>query len=179
MLWRFHRGLPFICSCEPQFPAPPLLDMYVPLSQCYTRLIAGDICVALHTGIVMGFSYQCDACSNYHKDKWAGQKGGYVHLDERYKGESEKRKMSDCCDGKIKTQRNGVDVAVIEWEKWLSTTDGRIVSYLFICHCESSFRAAKYSFLTNRTGSMFPLSFILFNSNNEQQSEDVQQKVGK
>lgn len=87
--------------------------------------------------------------------------------------------MSDCSDEEIKTQRNDVDVAIMEWEKWLFIADGRIISYLFICHCESSFRAAKYSFLTNCTGSMSPLSFILLNSNNEQQSEDVQQKVGE
>lgn len=90
-----------------------------------------------------------------------------------------KRKRSDCKDGKITTQRNGVDVAMSEWERWLFVTDGRIISYLFICHCESSFRAAKNRFLTNCTHSLFLLSFILLNSNTEQQSEDVQQKVGE
>lgn len=67
------------------------------------------------------------------------------------KGNIVKRKMSDCRDGKIMTQRNGVDVAMSERERWLFITDGRIISYLFICHCESSFRAAKNRFLTNCT----------------------------
>lgn len=58
-------------------------------------------------------------------------------------------------------------------------TDVRIISYLFICHCESYFREAKNSFLTNCTCSMFPLSLILFNSNNEQQSVEVQQRMGE
>lgn len=89
-----------------------------------------------------------------------------------------KRKMSDCRDGKIMTQRNGVDVAMMEREKWLFITDGRIIPYLFICQCESSFRATKNSFLTNCTHSTFLLSFILLKSNTEQQSEHVQQKVG-
>lgn len=59
-------------------------------------VIAGDTCGALNTQIVMGFSYQCDACSNYHKDKWARQIGGGCSLrcKKRERGEerdSEKR----------------------------------------------------------------------------------------
>lgn len=63
-------------------------------------------------------------------------------------------------------------------EKWLFMTDVRLISYLFICLCESNFRAAKNSFLTNCTCSMSPLSLILF-SNNEQQSVEVQQMTGE
>lgn len=69
--------------------------------------MAGDICGALNTQTVMGFSYQCDACSNYHKDKWARQigRGGGGSLRWRRKkvwreavkrGNMEKRKMGIC-----------------------------------------------------------------------------------
>lgn len=93
----------------------------------------------------------------------------------------EKRKMGGCRrrqDNDTK-DTNGVDVAKTEWEKWLFVTDVRIISYLFISHCESYFRAAKNSFLNNCTHSMFPLSLILFNSDNEQQTVDVQRTVGE
>lgn len=81
-----------------------------------------------------------------------------------------KKKMRDCRDGKIMAQRNGMDVPMMEWEKWPFLTDGRIIFYLFIYHCDSSFTAAKNSFLTNCIFSMFLLSFI--------QVRGVREKLG-
>lgn len=45
-----------------------------------------------------------------------------------------------------------------------------IISYLFMSHCDSSFRAAKNSLSTDCTQDTFLLSFILLNSNSERQS---------
>lgn len=74
--------------------------------------------------------------------------------------------------------RCGADVAKMEWEKCHLVTDVRIISYLFISHCESHLRVAKNSFLTKCARSMLPFSLIFFSSNNEQQSADVHHAVG-
>lgn len=131
------------------------------------------------------FSYQCDACSNYHRDKWARQTGGmFIRWEEKKrvetakKGNVDKRKMSEGRDGsKITTHRNSVDVAMTEWEKWLFVADGGsflIFSYVTVSHPSER---PKIVFSPNDMQDVSPLSHFLFNSNNEQQSEDEQQKV--
>lgn len=61
-------------------------------------------------------------------------------------------------DSNVTTQstQNGVDGAKMEWERWLFVSDVRIITYLFISHCESHLKAAKIAFSPNAHTVCFP-----------------------